>query len=194
MPSKRIRMFNYSNSPNDNTKSIMINVWFLMLLFFFTLHLITPIDALPASLTDLITFPMLRFKIFFYTLFFLTMTSCSSSEKMMYTNLDTTGDLFLSRYTTLIPTLGPCGFSRSQDSYSIKTPRTIGRIEASELHIMDFNQDTIKYHYSGHIEFLKDNLVYVELFKEINGTRIKLKINGKSKIKIEANRIGNKKV
>ena len=112
----------------------------------------------------------------------------------MYTNWNTSGDLFLSHYTNLIPTLGPCGFSRRQESYEITTPRTIGRIEASELHIMDFSQDITKYQYSGFIEFIKDNLVYVELYKEINGIKSKLKINGKNKIKVEPNRIGNKKV
>jgi hypothetical protein len=114
--------------------------------------------TLAASLDDLIILSMKRFKIYFYSLLFLTLSSCGSSEKIMYTNLNTTGDLFLSRYTSPIPTLGPCGFSRRQDSYSITTPRTIGRIEASELHIMDFNQDTTKYQYSGYIEFIKDNI------------------------------------
>ena len=112
----------------------------------------------------------------------------------MYTNLNTTGDLFLSHYTSIFPTLGPCGFSRPQDSYLIITPGTTGQIEASELHIMEFSEDTTKCQYSGYIEFLKDSLVYVDLYKEINGKKSKLKINGKNKIKIEANRIGNKKV
>ena len=37
--------------PNDNTKSIMINVFFNAAIFF-TLHLITPIDALYTTLFD----------------------------------------------------------------------------------------------------------------------------------------------
>ncbi|HTE01007.1 MAG TPA: hypothetical protein VK668_17065 [Mucilaginibacter sp.] len=93
-----------------------------------------------------------------------------------------------------MPSLGPCGFSRSSDNYDIKTPRIKGRIESNELYITDYASDHIKYTYVGYIEFLKDNKVYVDLYRVNNGVKTKLTINGTHHIKVEDDKIGDRKI
>jgi len=126
--------------------------------------------------------------------FWIVIASCGSSRKIMYTNMDNSGYLSLSHYTSIFPTLGPCGFTRSEDVYDIRTPRTNGRIESRELKIYISSSDSVKRNYTGYIEFMKDNRVYVDLYEISKGIKTKLSINGTHKIRVEANTIGNKKV
>jgi hypothetical protein len=135
-----------------------------------------------------------RFVHFVFCAFWIVIASCGSSEKIMYTNLDKSAYLSLSHYTSVFPTLGPCGFTRSEDVYDIRTPRTNGRIESGELKIYLYSSDTLKHNYTGYIEFMNDNRVYVDLYEISKGIKTKLSINGTHKIKMEANAIGNKKV
>lgn len=121
----------------------------------------------------------------------ITLASCYSAKRIMYTNLDSTGTLFLSHYTSFFPSLGSCGFSRDEDSYHITVPRIIGRIESNQLEI--YNYDTAKCSYTGYIEFLIGNKIYVDLYKTSKGIKKKLTINGKHTIKIEDNTIGEVK-
>ena len=110
----------------------------------------------------------------------------------MYRNLDNSGSLFLSHYNSLIPTLGPCGFSRNQETYHITTPRIHGKIECNELKILGLPSDSI-YVYTGFIAFLRDNIVHVKLYKTSNNIKTKLSINGKHRIKVENNEISKQK-
>jgi hypothetical protein len=126
--------------------------------------------------------------------FWIIIASCGSSRKIMYTNLDNSGYLCLSHYTSIFPSLGPCGYTRSEDVYDIQTPKTNGRIESSELDIFLYSPDTVQRIYTGYIEFRKDNRVYVDLYEISKGIKTKLSINGTHKIKVEANTIGHRKV
>lgn len=137
---------------------------------------------------------MKQFKALIHLVLLLLLLSCGVAERKMYTDLDKSGSIFLSRYTALLPTLGPCGFTRDEDSYVIRTPRITGRVEATELRITRFTRDTARYQYAGFIEFLGDDVLTVELFKINGGKRTKLKINGKNKIKVEANKVGDKAI
>jgi len=129
-----------------------------------------------------------------FVLLLATLMGCYTAERKMYKRLDNSGYLFLSHYTSLMPSLGPCGFSRSSDNYDIKTPRIKGRIESNELYITDYASDHIKYTYVGYIEFLKDNKVYVDLYRVNNGVKTKLTINGTHHIKVEDDKIGDRKI
>jgi hypothetical protein len=133
-------------------------------------------------------------KYFIPFLLSLTLASCGATHRIMYTNLDNTGSLFLSHYTSFFPSLGSCGFRRAEDDYVIVTPRITGRIASSELRIDNFASTQEKYSYLGCIEFLKDDKVYVELYRTLGGVKTKLSINGTHKIKVEPNMIGNRKV
>lgn len=125
----------------------------------------------------------------FFVSLVLLLLSCGEARQLMYTNLDNSGHLFLSHYTSVIPTLGPCGFFRNSDDYSIATPRVRGRIESQELKIFKFSQDTAKITYAGYIEFAESNRVFVELYEIKNGVRQPLTINGLHKVKVEENKM-----
>ena len=126
-------------------------------------------------------------KILLYFIFLLEVivfSGCYTYHKILDKESDGSGYLSLSHYTSAIPTLGSCGFSRNSDVYDIKTPRINGKIESSELKILSVS-DSVKYKYVGYIEFLKSNKVFVELYKINNETKTKLTINGKHKFKIK---------
>jgi hypothetical protein len=104
----------------------------------------------------------------------------------MYTDKNNSGELFLSHYTSILPSLGPCGFSRPEDSYIITVPRISGKIPANELKIFIFSDDDKYILYTGYIEFMSNNHVYVELYKSDHGTTIPLSINGKHTIRVKS--------
>lgn len=125
-----------------------------------------------------------------YLMILLLMTTfgCSSAERILYTENNNSGHLCLTHYTSLMPTLGPCGFSRAIDSYDITTPRISGKIASNELSIFSIS-DTVKYQYIGYIEFRDKDKVYVELYKVHAGLKTQLTINGIHKIKIKEDKI-----
>ncbi len=125
--------------------------------------------------------------------FITALTGCAASQQLLIKDLNNTGYLFLNHYTSLVPTLGPCGFSRDQDMYDIKTPRIKGRIESTEL-VIDEIGSKVKNIYSGYIEFTQDNKVYVNLFKLTNGVKRKLNINGMHTIAVKDDMLGDKRV
>lgn len=140
----------------------------------------------------LIPAPNLKYQLLKKHLFFLlaiplifVLIGCYPAQRVMYIHEDNSSSLFLSHYTSFFPSLGSCGFFRSEDSYTISVPRINGRIESNELRIYDF--DTTKYSYTGYIEFLHGNKVYVDLYKIFNGVKTKLTINGNHTIKIKDN-------
>lgn len=123
-------------------------------------------------------------------LLLLTAISCGSDRKLYY-ETDGSGTIFLSRYTSILPTLGPCGFSRASDDYEIEIPRRVGKIDCKELRILDHDtgMDTTKRKYAGFIAFTKPNSVYVELYKNINGKMVPLTINGTHRLKVKKDTI-----
>ena len=114
---------------------------------------------------------------------------CYPADRTMYTEKDNSAHLFLSQYTAILPVLGPCGFSRAEDSYEISTPRTKGKVSANDLKIMNFSDDRKSIEYTGYIEFSKVDEVLVTLFINDGGKQIPLTINGKHKLKVKANEI-----
>ena len=113
---------------------------------------------------------------------------CYSAEKKMYIKKNNSGELFLSHYTSLWPSLGPCGFSRPEDSFIITVPRTSGKIPANELKISTSSDDKYIY-YTGYIEFINNNKVVVALFKSDHTSTIPLSINGRHTIRVEPDEI-----
>ena len=107
----------------------------------------------------------------------------------MYTEKNNSGSLTLSHYTSLIPNLGPCGFSRAEEVYDITTPSTFGKIPRGELKIQLIGDKYKFVSYTGYIEFLSQNKVFVDLYRNVNGTPIPISINGKHKIKVEPDEI-----
>jgi hypothetical protein len=120
---------------------------------------------------------------FVFALSVAVLMGCSPYQKTMYTSANKSGNLTLSHYTSLIPTLGPCGFARNYDSYTIKTPRISGRATSDELYIFDISHP--KCTYSGYIQFINANKVFVDLYRSENGIRTRLTINGTHKIKLK---------
>ena len=130
---------------------------------------------------------------FFYSCIFLFFISCKSSNTLL-TNLNRSGYLSINHYSSSLPTLGPCGFLRKFETYSILTPRINGKIESKELRISTPLVDTLNNNYTGYIEFINKNTVYIDLYSFRNGVKIALTINGSRKIKIEVNKIGDKRI
>lgn len=114
---------------------------------------------------------------------------CYPADRTMYTEKDNSAYLTLSHYTAILPSLGPCGFSRAEDRYDITTPRTIGKVSAKDLKIDNNSEVQVPIEYTGYIEFSKKDEVLVSLFINDGGKQIPLTINGKHKLKVVANEI-----
>lgn len=117
-----------------------------------------------------------------------------SYDNVLYRNLNGSGHLFLKHYTSLIPTLGPCGFSRNSDDYNITLPAIQGKIDCPQLKVYLETYDTHIINYYGYIEFLDSNRVFVHMFKQIRDKQVPLSINGKHTIKVLDNKIANKRI
>jgi len=123
------------------------------------------------------TLPYLLFVLLLFVLF-----GCSSKNYVLYRESNNTGQLNLTHYSGL-PTLGPCGYSRNFERYSIKIPVLTGKVESNRLNI-SLSFDTIAHQYSGYMEFIGKNKIFINLYKFQNGIKIKLPINGSHRIKI----------
>jgi hypothetical protein len=115
------------------------------------------------------------------------LASCSSKFSL-YRQQDSSFELSLRYYTDILPTpgLGPCGFSlfRSYETYNIKIPYDTGKIDYNKIKVkvsLAHNDSTFRLS-KGYIEFLKSDLVFVNLFTEKENTDVPLKINGKHHI------------
>lgn len=151
------------------------------------------VSLMPAGIRNSVR-QMKAIKIMLRFVCLLLLTSCGFAERKIYINVDGSASVYLSRYATLIPALGPCDFSRDEDLYVISTPKTQGRIDAAQLRIRQFTQDATSCQYAGFIEFLGGGLLEVELYKITKGKKIKLSINGKNQLKVEVNQSGSKPV
>ena len=114
---------------------------------------------------------------------------CYPAERSMYIEKNNTAFITLSHYTSKLPFLGPCGFSRSENVYHISTPRTFGMIPSNELKIFRFSAENKIVDYTGYIEFISENKLLVNLFINENGKQIPLTINGKHKMEVTPDEI-----
>jgi hypothetical protein len=126
-------------------------------------------------------------------LFCSAMWGCSPYEPTLFTNLNNSGVLTLTKYTSIFPTVGPCGPSLPYDEYNITVPRIAGRIESKELKIVDIDSN-VKNKYAGYIEFMQDQKVHVALYKITNASKSNLSINGVYNFTVEANTHDGKKI
>lgn len=124
---------------------------------------------------------------FFIAVVLLLTTACDARRHTLYQYSDGSGTLFLSRLTSMLPTFGPCGPVFSEDSYEISMPRTNGKIDSRELHIILWDSNSIQY--SGYILFISPTLIDVQLFRKENGKDVPLTINGRKRIRREDNRL-----
>src|ERR1700712_165263 len=83
-------------------------------------------------------------------------TGCAA-DRQMDKYVDNTAYIYLSHYNSMLPSFGQCGPSWDEDSYSIKTPATSGKIASSQLQISNYGK---AYNYTGSVEFLNNNKIY----------------------------------
>ncbi|MFL5788257.1 MAG: hypothetical protein ACJ748_09395 [Flavisolibacter sp.] len=131
------------------------------------------------------------FLIYFKILISILFISCETEHRqILYRKPDNSATLYLRHYTSLIPTIGPCGFYRNEDSYSIEIPNIKGQITSDQLKIDKFNsyESLDSSFYLGYIKFIKANKVDIHLYKKYKGITKALNINGKHKIFVENER------
>jgi hypothetical protein len=92
--------------------------------------------------------------------------------------------VFLSHHNVLFTLLGPGGQGRSSDDYIIYTKGMQGKIDAGSLNIFNPTTMSADARYTGYIEFLGRHRLNVQLYREQNGGKTPLSINGKRWIRI----------